>query len=378
MTDVETIVVGGGPAGAATACGLAAHGREVMLIEREASPHHKVCGEFLSVETQAQLSALGIDAAALGAVPIGRVAIYAGARQAAADLPFRALSLSRLRLDDALLSRAQSLGAQVQHRTVRRVGTDDKIVSCDNGQVFRCRHLVVATGKKRLRGLEDRRDSSRVGLKMHMRLTEEARRALNGTVELYFCDSGYVGLEPIENDIANLCLLMPRQIVARLSHWSAIKDHLITTLPALAARLAGAQPVWEKPMAVVCPAGAHLQRRQDAAVYRVGDRLAHIPPFTGDGLAIALASGTLAATYIRRGLPPERYLAAAQKLAAAQLRFAGVLSSLAQARAGRAALIALARVPRVLQSAVRRTRVPLPSRADLSRRDLPIRGRTVS
>ncbi|MGH6789180.1 MAG: FAD-dependent monooxygenase, partial [Pseudolabrys sp.] len=61
MTRVETAIVGGGPAGAAAACGLAALGRDVVLIERSDAPHHKVCGEFLSVETQAQLSRFGID-----------------------------------------------------------------------------------------------------------------------------------------------------------------------------------------------------------------------------------------------------------------------------------------------------------------------------
>src|SRR4051812_4363966 len=39
MTRAETVIVGGGPAGSATACGLAALGRDVVLIERTAGPH---------------------------------------------------------------------------------------------------------------------------------------------------------------------------------------------------------------------------------------------------------------------------------------------------------------------------------------------------
>ena len=60
MRQVETVIVGGGPAGAATACSLASMGREVVLVERTTVPHHKVCGEFLSIETQAQLHRLGV------------------------------------------------------------------------------------------------------------------------------------------------------------------------------------------------------------------------------------------------------------------------------------------------------------------------------
>src|SRR4051794_15299892 len=83
MSAVETIVVGGGPAGAATACRLAAAGRDVVLLERAAGPHHKVCGEFLSIETQAILRRLGVDPLAHGAVPVDRVAIHVGRREVA-------------------------------------------------------------------------------------------------------------------------------------------------------------------------------------------------------------------------------------------------------------------------------------------------------
>ncbi|HSY95873.1 MAG TPA: FAD-dependent monooxygenase, partial [Steroidobacteraceae bacterium] len=103
MMRAEIVIVGGGPAGSATACGLAALDRDVVLIERTAGPHHKVCGEFLSVETQTQLQRLGVDPSALGAAPIERVAVYSSSRSVTSALPFRALSLSRYRLDDAML-----------------------------------------------------------------------------------------------------------------------------------------------------------------------------------------------------------------------------------------------------------------------------------
>src|SRR5258708_28895412 len=114
MTRAETVIVGGGPAGSATACGLAALGRDVMLIERTAAPHHKVCGEFLSVETQTQLQRVGVNLSALGAVPIEQVAIYSSSRSVTSALPFRALSLSRYRLHHALLRRPPDTAAPFQ------------------------------------------------------------------------------------------------------------------------------------------------------------------------------------------------------------------------------------------------------------------------
>src|SRR5258705_13222385 len=88
MMWTETVIVGGGPAGSATACGLAALGRDVMLIERTSKPHHKVCGEFLSVETQTLLQRLGVDPSGLGAGPIEQGAGFSSRRSVTSALAF--------------------------------------------------------------------------------------------------------------------------------------------------------------------------------------------------------------------------------------------------------------------------------------------------
>jgi menaquinone-9 beta-reductase len=363
MKRAEIVVIGGGPAGSATAAGLAAIDRDVILIERTHGPHHKVCGEFLGIDTQAQLHRLGIDPVSLGAVPIDRVAVHSKNREIAVPLPFRALSLSRYRLDRALLRCAQNRGARLKHGVaVRSVahGRREWTVLCDDGDTLCCRHLVVATGKLGLRGIEDTRDGSQVGLKMHLQLTPDIRRALAGRVELFLMDRSYVGLELIEDGIGNLCFLLPRDVVARLgADWTSLQNHLLDALPSLAERLSGAEPLFHKPVAVVCPAGGYLHHGA-SGVYRVGDRLAHIPPFTGDGLAIALSSAALAVDHIRAGRSPDAYMTAARLLVGNIVRLASVVSGLAASQIGRAVLLGgAACAPSLIGAIARRTRVPL-------------------
>ncbi len=363
MTAVETVVVGGGPAGAAAACRLATAGREVILLERSAAPHHKVCGEFLSIDTQAILRRLGVDPVARGAVPIEHVAIHVARRAATAPLPFHALSLSRYQLDQALLACAAEMGAQVRCGVaVSRVTREDKLwmVRCDDGQTVSAHHLVVATGKQGLRGIEDHRDGSLVGLKIHLRLVESAQALLVRRVELFVLDRSYVGLELIEDGLANLCLVMPRDLAARVGRgWPALRVHLEAASPSLAAHLDGATPVFERPLAVVCPAGGHLDDEAAPTAFRVGDRLAHIPPFTGDGLAIAVASGALAADHILCRRSAADYLAAARALTRRPVRIAGTIARLGASRTGRGLIFgAAALVPGVVSAVARRTRLP--------------------
>jgi flavin-dependent dehydrogenase len=362
MTSVETIIVGGGPAGAAAAIRLAAAGHEALLIERHTEPHHKVCGEFLSTETQDIVRRLDVDLGAQGAVSIDSVSIHAGKRTASAPLPFRALSLSRQRFDAALLDRAKQAGAELKRGvSVQAVTREDDgwSVRCDDGANLKARHLIVATGKHGLRGVSDRRDGSLVGLKMHLRLRSGHEASLARQVELFMLDRAYVGLELVEDGVANLCLVMAREQAAKLGPgWPALRDHLLAAHARLGARLEGAEPQFDKPLAVVCPDGGHIHYESDAAAYRVGDRLAHIPPFTGDGMAIAVASGALAAEHILAGQSPAVYLDAARALTAKPIRLAAMVSRLAASRAGRTFLVsAAALVPGLIAAVTRRTRL---------------------
>jgi flavin-dependent dehydrogenase len=364
MRRVETAVVGGGPAGAAAALGLAAAGREVLLIERADAPHHKVCGEFLSIETQTLLCRLGVDPVALGGVPVDRVSVISAARTVTRALPFHAVSLSRYRLDQAILQRASECGAQVKRGlSVRRAAPYKSgwILRCDDGEMIVCQNFVLATGKWGLRGTTDERVSSQVGLKMHFKPNADVRRALERRVELMLFDRSYVGLELIEGGIANLCLLLPKDVVAQIGPgWPALHNYLANVLPSLDDRLSGAEPLSDKPYAVVCPPRGYLHAEQSPAIYHVGDRLAHIPPFTGDGLAVALASAALAVESIRLGRSPAAYLAAARRLTGHAIQFASAVSAVAGSRSGRRVLMAASTCsPGLIDTIVRQTRVPI-------------------
>ena len=172
----DIAILGGGPSGAAAACGLARAGRAPLVVEREAGPRHKVCGEFLSVEAQACLADLGIDPLALGGVPIRYVRLFHRGRAAEARLPFEGVGLTRRALDEALLNRAEALGAiLLRGETVREVARDGAAFRIGLGRLraVPARTALLATGKHDLRGLKRRvpaRGEPRNGFKAYHRL----------------------------------------------------------------------------------------------------------------------------------------------------------------------------------------------------------------
>src|SRR5438093_91675 len=116
----DVIVVGAGPAGAATAILLAEHGVAVQLLDRARFPRPKICGEYLSPEAPRVLDRLGVLKTVDGlATPLAGMRITApdgtvviGTYRTVGDWrPYRehAMAIERARLDEALVERVRAL-----------------------------------------------------------------------------------------------------------------------------------------------------------------------------------------------------------------------------------------------------------------------------
>lgn len=309
---IDALIVGGGLGGGALATMLAEAGRSVVLLERESGPHDKVCGEFLSREAILYLRALGLDPLTLGACRIHSVRLISGTDMAAIKLPFPALSVSRRALDMALLERAVSAGADI--RLGARVQSLDASAGewqarLAGGDIVAGKSAFLATGKHDLRGRPRPAgtQSDLIGFKMHMRLSPEQTALLAGHVELTLFRGGYAGFEPIEGGLANLCLLVKRSRYAALGQdWQALLDAIGSECPSLAQRIDGAQPCWDRPLAISAVPYGYVRGDSDG-LWRLGDQAAVIPSFAGDGMSIALHSARLAAAYFLKGSSAAAY-----------------------------------------------------------------------
>jgi flavin-dependent dehydrogenase len=314
MTEAASVVVGGGLAGAAFAIELARHHRPVVVLERTAGQHHKVCGEFLSAEAQALLARLGIDVWQLGARPATHLGLEFGNYRATVKLPFRGAGLSRFRLDQTLLDAAARAGAQIMRGTaVTRLEYDPQsiVVHTAAGE-WPASHVVLATGKHNLRGLP-RPQAPNIALKMQLRPSAAATARLDQLVHLSMFRGGYAGVCLVEDGIATVCWVVERAALDEASvTWSAHAKFLSQRSAFFAAILDGATPLWDKPVAVAAIPYGFLRGETVAnAIYPVGDQLVVIPSYTGDGTSIAMHTGVMAAQAVLGGQSAGVFQAAA-------------------------------------------------------------------
>jgi len=371
----EIAIIGGGPAGAAAAVRLAHAGCDVLLIERSRTTMHKLCGEFVSCEALAALDGLGIKLPTAGVVPLAAIRLTAGNIVAEARLPFPTAGLSRRLLDMLLLREAVRAGVRIRRGVaVRKVeaGKGSAAIHLADGTTFDAAEAILATGKHDIapRARETRWPGrgSMLGLKMHLRLSPEAASRLGPAVELHLFPGGCAGLQPVGNGVVNLCITLDRNEFARAGHdFRSFLDHIGNGNAAFRAAINDASMLWPRPLAIARVPYGHLRGPQELPdhLWPVGDQAAVTASFTGDGIALALASGIAAAEELLAGGSSASYLRAFRCRARRQMRCAMALQRLIDYPSLHHPLVALARrQPWMIRKAASLTRLPRAAGSD--------------
>jgi flavin-dependent dehydrogenase len=311
--DAEVIVVGGGPAGSATAWALARAGVDVLLLDRARFPRDKVCAEYLSPQASRILHDMGALEAveAAGAAQLTGMLVRSpnGAEifgEFAASHGFhgfrdRGLALPRRDLDALVLDRARRVGVRVAEGervldlvrdgagrvTGVRVGTRE----------MRARLVVGADG---LRSIVGRRLGltrfsvwpRRIALVTHYR----GIVGIGRWGEMHVERDGYVGLADVGNGVTNVALVVSAR-AARLIRGdpAGFLTAWITRRPHLAPRFADAERVSD--VCATGPFAQHARRAWAPGAALVGDAADFFDPFTGEGIYAALRGGELLLPY---------------------------------------------------------------------------------
>ncbi len=283
-TGYDLIVVGAGPAGSACSITAARAGMRVLLLDKDVFPRQKVCGEFVSPESLRLLEWLLRGEQFRGQPEVGRARIFSGRAVAGLLIAPPARSIPRFQLDAALLNAARNTGVEaLENVTIRDVeqGATFRVTSGD--QTFVARAVVNAAGRwSQLTQHAVGKDSAKwIGIKGHF---QEANPS--PSVDLYFFDGGYCGVQPVGADTVNACAMIHANAARSL-------EEVFSLQPELYRRSRDWKPVF--PAITTSPLYFRAPQTESRGMLLAGDAAAFIDPFAGDGISLALHSGTLAA-----------------------------------------------------------------------------------
>ncbi|HZQ19380.1 MAG TPA: NAD(P)/FAD-dependent oxidoreductase [Terriglobales bacterium] len=291
----DLAIVGAGPAGCSAAITAARYGAQVLLLERGSFPRQKVCGEFVSAESiQVLKELLGDNAATLlsRSPSISQGRIFVDGVTLRTKINPAAISIARFELDSALWNAAIRAGA-VTHAgmTVRAIESDGlfRIVCIEH--TFEAKAVVNAAGRwSNLASAATRARVNRekwLGIKAHF-----AEPAVSNSVDLYFFDGGYCGVQPVraaENSSG-----------IRINACAMVQAHVASTMPEVLGQHPGLRErsrEWKSLTEVVTtsPLIFHEPEPVQGSMLQAGDAAMFVDPFIGDGISLALRSGVLAA-----------------------------------------------------------------------------------
>lgn len=317
------IVVGGGPAGAATAYFLARAGIDVLVLDRAHFPRDKPCSEYMSPQASrildemqvlsrieragaAQLVGMHIRAPN-GATFHGRFAEANGYR----GYRDRGLALRRTILDGLLIDRAREAGARV-HEGVRVTS----LIRDSNGRVTGVEALdatgarqelsaLVVVGADGLRSIIARRlalaatrfAQRRVAFVTHFAGID----GVSDSGEMHVERDGYIGLADVGGGLTNVAVVVPRAYArASAGDPAAFVDDWIRRRPHIAPRFHRA--LRASPVLATGPFASAARRAWAPGAALVGDAADFFDPFTGEGIYASLRGAEMLAPRIADAL----------------------------------------------------------------------------
>jgi flavin-dependent dehydrogenase len=299
--EFDIAIIGGGLAGLALSILSAKAGYNVVLFEKEHYPFHRVCGEYISMESWNFLEELGLPLIEMNLPIITKVKVSApSGKFIEQDLRLGGFGISRYKIDYELSKLAKDAGVHVLENTkVDSVNFDHARFMLKAGEhAFSAQYCCGAFGKRSNLDIKWKRNfvinkpnklNNYVAVKQHVYY-----EFADDLISLHNFDGGYCGISRVEEKRACLCYLTTAHNLRKHgSNISEMEKQVLYRNPHLENIFANAKFILREPV-VISQISFEQKSIIENHVLMVGDAAGMITPLCGNGMSMALHGAKLA------------------------------------------------------------------------------------
>jgi menaquinone-9 beta-reductase len=299
--EYDVAIIGGGLAGLSASIQLARIGHSVILFEKEKYPFHKVCGEYISLESWNFLKELGLPLEEMNLPIIDTLFLTTPNGKAfTTKLPLGGFGISRYKLDSLLANLAKQNGVHLIEET-----KIDDVLFDKNFQVrFHSKEIISkiccgAYGKRSNLDIKWKRDfleasdkrlDNYVGVKYHVRTDWEMN-----VIGLHNFENGYCGISKIEDDKYCLCYMTKAENLKKCNNnIENLEETILYENPHLKKIFLNSEKCKSFPV-TISQINFNKKTQTENHMLMLGDTAGMITPLCGNGMSIALHTSKIAA-----------------------------------------------------------------------------------
>jgi len=316
-------IIGGGLAGLALSIQSANAGYKTILFEKETYPYHKVCGEYISLESWNFLERLGLSLHSMQLPIIKTLNVSApNGKLFETRLLLGGFGISRYTLDYELSKIAKQVGVVVLENTkVNDVIYENEMFNVQSSMFnTKCRAAAGSFGKRSNLDVKWNRNfvqqkpnklNNYIGVKYHIKTNHP-----QNVIALHNFENGYCGISQIEDGKYCLCYLTTAEnLKASNNSIEQMEQSILYRNPHLKKIFTEAEFLYDAPV-TISQISFETKAQVENKVLMLGDAAGMITPLCGNGMSMALHGSKIAfecidaflQTKINRAEMEKRYL----------------------------------------------------------------------
>jgi flavin-dependent dehydrogenase len=305
----DLAIVGGGLAGLALSIQTVKSGYKVILFEKEQYPFHRVCGEYISLESWDFLQGLGVDLRSLDVSYIKRLSVSdIHGRTFEQKLPLGGFGISRYKLDHVLAQIAKQAGVIVYESTrVNGIHFSNGHFSIESVKGnFISKVVAGSFGKRSNLDVKWKRPfvvakknklNNYIGVKYHIRYDFPG-----DLIALHNFKNGYCGISKVEGNQYCLCYLTTAGNLQNSNNdIRKMEQNILSVNPHLKKMFSDCERLWKEPV-TISQISFDKKNLVEDHVLMVGDAAGMITPLCGNGMSMAMHASKIASEEILKFL----------------------------------------------------------------------------